>query len=156
MSTDITGPSRHASDSLEQREAEMVVLKLVQDKLSCVLSPELFSIGDGVAVQLDGLNCDQRVLCEIYCRIGKLKGSQPDKVASDMLKLVMVERALGGQWRKLICFADPEAAKYFTGKSWLAAAVTRMGFEILVVELPSEVKERLIAAQRRQIMVNRA
>lgn len=150
----MAGPLRHASDSLEQREAEVVVLKLVQHELGCDLASESLAIGDGVSVRLDGINRDRHVLCEIYCRIGRLKGSQPDKVAADMLKLVLVERALGGQWRKLICFADHDAAKSFRGKSWLAAAVTRMGFEILVVELPAEVKTQLIAAQRRQVMVN--
>ncbi len=155
-SADKSGPPRHASDSLEQREAESAVLELVQAKLGCALVPESFSIGDGVSVKLDGINRDRHVLCEIYCRIGRLKGSQPDKVAADMLKLVLVERALGGQWQKLICFADNDAAKSFRGKSWLAAAVTRMGFEILVVELPAEVREQLIAAQRRQVMVNQS
>lgn len=146
--------SRHVSDSLEHSEAETTVLGLVQLKAGCSLAEETLPLGDGVLVKVDGINRDHRVLCEVYSRIGRLKGSQPDKLASDMLKLVLAERALGGTWRKLLCLADSEAAKCLQGKSWLAAAARQMGFEVVVVELPSSTRERILAAQRRQVMVN--
>jgi hypothetical protein len=146
--------SRHVSDSLEQREVETAVLSLVQLEVGCSLVEETLPLGDGVLVKVDGINREHRVLCEVYSHIGRLKGSQPDKLAADMLKLVLVERALGGNWRKLICLADADAAKYVQGKSWLAAAVRQMGFKVVVVKLPSTTRERILEAQRRQVMVN--
>jgi len=146
--------SRHVSDSLEQREAETIVLGFVQPKAGCSLAGEMLPLGDEVVVKVDGFNREHRVLCEVYSRIGRLKGSQPDNLASDMLKLVLAERALGGTWRKLLCFADSEAAKCVQGKSWLAATARQMGFEVVVVDLPSSTRERILAAQRRQVMVN--
>ena len=146
------GPSRHASDSLEQREAEIEVLRLVQDKVGCSLAAEVIALGGGVTVQVDGINRDHRVLCEVYSRIGKLKAGQQDKLASDMLKLVFLEHTLGGEWRKFICLADSEAARCVSGKSWLAAVAKRMGFTVLVVDPPQAVKDRLLAAQHRQIL----
>ena len=145
---------RHASDSFEQREGEAVILTLLQVELGCPLVEEVLPLGDGAVVKIDGINREHRILCEVYSRIGKLKGAQPDKLASDMLKLSLAERALGGAWRKLICLADPDAASCLLGKSWLAAAARRMDFEVRVCELPPAVRERILAAQRRQRMVN--
>ena len=145
---------RHVSDSLEQREAEVAVLTQVNKERGYSLAGDAVPVGDGVVVRVDGIDRERRVMCEVYSRIGRLKGSQPHKIASDMLKLALAERELGGKWLKLICFADSEAAKCVQGKSWLAVAALRMGFEVIVVELPSAIKERLLSAQRRQVMVN--
>lgn len=111
-------------------------------------------LNDGVVVQIDGINKEHRILCEVYSRIGTLKGSQPDKLASDMLKLVLAERQLGGSWRKVLCLADPFAAKPLQGRSWLAAAARTMGFEIVVVPLSPELRASIVIAQVRQKMVN--
>lgn len=145
---------RHVSDSLEQREAEAAVLELLNKERGYSLAGNALSVGDGAVVRVDGIDRGRRVLCEVYSRIGRLKGAQPHKVASDMLKLALAERELGGKWLKLICFADSEAARCVRGKSWLAVAARRMGFEVVVVTLPSSIRERLLSAQRRQVMVN--
>lgn len=145
---------RHVSDSLEQREAEIVILERSNKERGYSLAGDSVPVGDGAVVKVDGIDRERRVLCEVYSRIGKLKGSQPHKIASDMLKLMLAERGLGGMWHKLICLVDTEAAKCFDGKSWLAVAASRMGFEVVIVEFPSAIRERLLSARRRQVMVN--
>ena len=55
-----------------------------------------------------------------------------------------------GAARKIIAFADTEAATWFTGKSWMAEALRVMWIETMVVELPEELRVRLRAAQARQ------
>jgi len=97
----------------------------------------------------------KKVLCEIYAHIGKPKGSQPYKVASDLLKMKLVEHTKGGSWRKYLCFVDDETAKHFQGKSWLAECIKQMGVEIHVVKLSKKVKTNLLAVQLRQKMVNK-
>ena len=145
---------QHASDSATQRNAESAVISLLQERLGCTLASTAVTLNDGVIVQIDGFNRECRLLCEVYSRIGTLKGSQPDKLASDMLKLVLAERQLGGTWRKILCLADPLAAKPLQGRSWLAAAARTMGFEVVVVPLTSELRESIVSAQGRQKMVN--
>ena len=144
----------HASDSREQQQAENSIRALLVKEVGCPLAEETLSLGNGVMVKIDGVNHQRRVLCEIYSRIGKLKGSQPDKLASDMLKLLTVERVLGGNWRKVICFADSQAAKYVQGKSWLALTARQAEFDIVVVELSASERHLISAAQQRQVMVN--
>ena len=76
-------------------------------------------------------------------------------MASDLLKMELVERLKGGQWRKIFCFGDSQAAKLLLGKSWLAAAANRLNVEIHVATLPETEREKLIAAQSRQVMINK-
>jgi len=144
----------HPSSSDEQQSAEEVILEQLNFKLKLNLVPARLDISDSVYVQLDGLDEKKKTACEIYARIGKLIGSQSDKVASDLLKMELVERSKGGQWRKIFCFGDPQAAKLLQGKSWLAAAAKSLNVEVQIVTLPEAERKKLIAAQSRQVMVN--
>jgi len=104
---------------------------------------------------VDGINRDRRFICEIYSRIGKLQAAQVEKVASDILKLGVLERALGGVWRKAMCFADETAANVLRNRSWLAKASKDLGVEVIVLSLPDTVRKAVLAAQTRQVMVNK-
>lgn len=143
-----------ASDSAEQREAENVLRNLIVVELNCVLTAETVDLGSGIKMCVDGISRDSRILCEIYSRIGRLKAAQSKKVAADMLKLMLAESALRGSWRKIICLADTDAAKCFQVRTWLGAAAREFGFEICVINLPADVRAKLLEAQARQVMVN--
>lgn len=145
----------HPSSSDEQQSIEAVILKQLNLKLGLNLAPAQLSLSESAHVQLDGLDENKKTACEIYARVGKLKGSQPDKVASDLLKMELVERLKGGKWRKIFCFVDPQAAKLLLGKSWLAVVVKTLNVEIHVTPLGEAEREKLIAAQTRQVMVNK-
>lgn len=144
----------HASNSTEQQQIESVVLATLNQQLGLNLAPRRLSLSETTIVQLDGLDEENQAACEIYSRLGRLKGSQPDKVASDLLKLNLVEEALGGRWRKILCFASEEAARVVQGKSWLAAAAACFRVEVRLVTLAEAERELLLAAQARQVMVN--
>ena len=145
---------RYVSDSSEQLDAEAVALEKLGAILGCTLVGEDLKLDGGAKLRVDGINHEHRILCEVYSRIGRLRGAQPHKLASDMLKLLLAERHLGGSWRKIICLADEEAARCLRGRSWLAEAGKKMGFEVRAVELPPPLRGRILAAQRRQVMVN--
>jgi len=83
---------KHASDSSEQQTAESYMLEELGRKLSLTLQSSKLKLTTGNSVQIDGLNEEKQVLCEIYARIGKLKSAQSDKVASDFLKMLYVEK----------------------------------------------------------------
>jgi hypothetical protein len=143
------------SSSAEQRVAEKHMIAALNKELDLTLLPQKKEIGNGISVKFDGLDQENQTLCEIYARIGKLKGSQPDKVAGDILKMILAEKTLGGHWRKLICFADEGAAQSLKGRSWLAEVVRRFEIEVKVILLPEDVGRSVQAAQERQVMVNR-
>ena len=52
--------------------------------------------------------------------------------------------------RLFLAFADEAAARPFRGRSWTAHALTAFGITIHVVNLPSELREKVAAAQQRQ------
>ena len=145
----------HASSSIEHQDIEAEVLAALNEKLNLELVPKQLFLAERTSVQLDGLDEKNQAVCEVYARIGRLKGSQPDKVASDLLKLCLFEHLRGGAWRKILCFACPEAAKIVLGKSWLSAAAEHFGIEVHVVTLGHHEQALLLAAQARQVMINK-
>lgn len=148
-------PPLYSSDSTEQREAEAEILAAASRVLVCELVPGTIQLSPGVALNVDGVDRARRVLCEVYARIGRAKGSQPAKLAKDALKLVTAQRALGGEWRKVLCFADAETARCVTSsKSWLSSAVRHLGVEVQVFSLSDALRKRVVEAQHRQRMVN--
>lgn len=144
----------HSSSSDEQQLAEPFMLQALNTKLGLNLKSVHLPLNDGVKVQLDGLDEERNVVCEIYARVGELKGSQPDKIASDILKMHFYEIFSGCAVRKIMCFSNEAAARKLVGRSWLASAAKVFNVEIHIIELPPEIRERIVTAQRRQKMVN--
>lgn len=107
-----------------------------------------------VGVNPDAIDPINKIVVEVYARVGEVRGAQLHKIKGDILKLALIEKRLGTGWRKIMCFASNEAAKYVQGKSWVAEAAKEFGVEIFIVELPEEKKENIISAQKRQRMVN--
>lgn len=77
----------------------------------------------------------KKVVVEIYARIGDLKGAQLHKVRADILKLAFIEKRLGSQWKKYICFIDEDAAKFIKGTSWAAEAAREFEIKPIVVKI---------------------
>ena len=139
-----------AGDSAEQRGAEPAMLLALGAALGITLVPGHFDAENGSSIQVDGVSQDPLVLCEAYARHGALKGSQPDKVMADALKLLYVEKLLAVPVRKIVLFADEAAAKCFRGRSWAASAFKSLGIEVHVVNLNVGLAEGIRAAQIRQ------
>jgi len=145
--------SRHQSDSTEQQAAEEYMLDLLQPKLGLTFDAEA-KLPIKLSVMPDAIDPVNKVIVEAYARVGEVKGAQQHKIKGDILKLALIEKKLGKGWRKIMCFASDEAAKYVQGKSWVAEAAREFGVEIIVVHLPDEQKNNVISAQKRQRMVN--
>jgi hypothetical protein len=144
----------HSSNSDEQQLAEPYMLQALNRRLGINLKPVHLLLNDGIKVQLDGLDEEHNAVCEIYARVGELKGSQPDKIASDILKMHFYETFKGCSVRKILCFSNEAASRKLTGRSWLAGAAKVLNVEIQIIELTTEIRERVIDAQNRQKMVN--
>ena len=145
--------SKHQSDSTEQQTAEKYMLNALEKDLGICFDPEA-RLPNEVGVQPDAIDPDNKLIVEAYSRIGGVKGAQLHKIKGDILKLALIEKKLGKGWRKIICFASDEAAKYVQGNSWVAEAARVFGVEVHVVELPLDQRENVMSAQKRQRMVN--
>lgn len=145
----------HPSDSLAQRSAEAALLVELGRSLGFPLAGDRVDLENGCFANVDGINREHRFICEVYSRIGKLQAAQVEKVASDVLKLSVLERALGGTWRKAMCFVDETAANTLRNRSWLAKAARDTNIEVIVTPLPSQLREAVLAAQVRQVMINK-
>ena len=140
----------HPSDSTEQQLAHKEILSLLNQKHQLNLESRKVLINDTL-FQVDGYLENPPILCEIYSRIGEMKVAQHNKIGKDILKMLLIEKMQAKQFRKIIAFADDEAAKCFSGgESWYSKLKANFNIEILVIEIPSELKESLINAQRRQ------
>ena len=137
-------------DSAEQRAAELVMVSLLADELGVPLAPRRINLKDGGRAEVDAASDDLSVLCEAWAHQGAPKAAQKHKVLTDAFKLAYIARFVGGEPRLILLLSDDDAAAPFRGHSWSAAALAEFGIEITVVELPSDLRKRVLAAQTRQ------
>lgn len=141
---------KHPSDSTEQLLAHKEILSLLNEKYQLNLESRKVLINDTL-FQVDGYSENPPILCEIYSRIGKLKVAQTNKIGKDILKMLLIEKMQNKTFRKIIAFADEETAHCFSGgESWYSKLKDNFNIEILVIAIPSDLKESLINAQKRQ------
>jgi hypothetical protein len=146
----------HVSDSAAQRSAEETMLADLARARGFDFAVRPAAAKRLVGLKPDAVDWTKRVLVEAYARVGRLKGAQPHKVKGDILKLLLLERRLTGKWTKIICFGDAEAAKLLMGKSWTAAAAREFGVKVVVAKHSVRTAKSVVAAQKRQRMVNPA
>lgn len=140
----------HPSDSSEQQQAHKQILKLLNKTLSLNLVSKKLLIGDTL-FQSDGYSSEPPVLCEIYSRIGAMKVAQHNKISKDILKMLLIEKLSSKSFRKIIAFANEAAAQPFLdGESWYAKLKEHFGIEVLIVQIPEELKNSILQAQKRQ------
>jgi hypothetical protein len=141
---------RHPSDSMEQKLAENEIRSYLNKKYKLNLTSKKVLLKE-TTFQLDGYSESPPVLCEIYSHVGKLKPAQKNKINKDILKMLLIEKMGGKTCRKIIAFSDEEAAKSFSGgESWYSRLKDNFNIEILIIEIPSQLKESLVNAQKRQ------
>jgi hypothetical protein len=139
-----------AGDSLEQREAELLLLALLGKRLGVRLIKRRFPVPDGKWLEIDGTVEEPPVLCEAWAHQGPAKGGQKHKVMTDAFRLLYASKFLPKPPRLILLFGDSEAAAQFQGTSWMAQVLRANGIDVVVVDLPEEVKRSLREAQRRQ------
>lgn len=142
----------HVSDSAVQRRAEEVILRQLSRDVGLSLSPQPITLGT-VKVHVDGVDADETLLAEVYARQGALKGAQLKKISQDVLKLALLRRdERFANARTLIAFASEEARDSVRG--WLREAAEQLEVELVVVDVPEELRADIRQAQARQKMTN--
>jgi hypothetical protein len=108
-------------------------------------------LSEGVRVEVDGADDGPTVLVEAWAHQGPPKSAQKNKVLADALRLVFVASTLDTSPRLVLCLSDEEAARHFTtARSWASAALRSFGVSVEVVDLPVDLRELVVAAQKRQ------
>ncbi len=139
-----------AGDSAEQRRAESLMMEALNERLGIMLTQKRYSLAGGVWLEADGMNEDPFVLCEAWAHQGKPKSAQKNKVMTDALKLLYIEKMAGRLARKILLFSDDDATSPFRGNTWMAKALEAWNVEVQVVDLPAGVRAEVANAQKRQ------
>ena len=127
------------------------MLARLSDLFRITLRPRRTVLDDGVRVEIDGADDNLSILVEAWAHQGPPKVAQKRKVLADAVKLLHVAATLPTAPRLVLCLSDPEAAHHFTtARSWAAHALRAFAIEVVVVELPAEVKAAVLATQQRQ------
>ncbi|MBQ6845224.1 MAG: hypothetical protein IJO60_11400 [Agathobacter sp.] len=113
----------HKSSSLEQQEAGNQIFLIVEEILGVKLenNKKIF-LADNVFtyIQPDFYSESELVVGEIFAHIGKPKKAQDNKIANDILKMLLLEKITGKQFRKIIVVCDEDEQKKLQGLSALA------------------------------------
>ena len=65
--------------------------------------------------------------------------------------MLLIENMKSQQFRKIIAFADEEAAQPFLdSESWYSKLKVNFNIEIITIQIPDELRNNLIQAQKRQ------
>lgn len=145
------------SSSFEQMQAEDIIFLLAEELLGVTLekNPKIFLADNAFTyIQPDFYSEDNLIVGEIFAHIGKPKKAQDNKIANDILKMLLLEKITGQQYRKIIVVCDEAEKKKLEGLSALAESIRQFGIEILLVEIENDLRTQLLEAQNRQKMTN--
>ena len=128
------------------------MLDLLGQQLGRELNPAKLAVPSGERVEVDGADADRSVLVECWAHQGPPKSAQRHKVLADAFKLTWISTTMYPKPRLILCLSDPLAAAPFLpgARSWAARAFQDLGVTISVVDLPAELRQYLLQAQRRQ------
>ncbi len=139
-----------SGDSTTQREAEEHLLRTYSKKHKVTLKRHPFPLPKKGRIEIDGFCESPPILCEVWSHVGTLKGSQPNKVMADALKLMFAKTYLKANPETILLFGDPEAAKPFLGASWRAQCLREYNIIIEVLPFSRKMKDKILKAQRKQ------
>ena len=147
----------HKSSAHVQTQAEEVIFHKVEKLLNIKLekNKKIYLADNAFTyMQPDLYSEENLVVGEIFAHIGKPKKAQDNKIANDILKMLLLEKTTGNQYRKIIVVCDLSEKKKLEGKSILAESIRRFDIEIMYIEIDEEIKQQIIEAQERQKMTN--
>ncbi|MBR5596322.1 MAG: hypothetical protein IKW30_02825 [Lachnospiraceae bacterium] len=147
----------HKSSAHVQMQAEKVLFDKVEDLLNVNLekNKKIFLADNAFTyIQPDFYSEKAQVIGEIFAHIGKPKKAQDNKIANDILKMLLLEKKTNKQYRKIIVVCDEEEQKKLKGLSALAESIRQFDVEIMYIELDDNTRKQIIEAQKLQRMTN--
>ena len=148
---------KHKSSSEEQVIAEQYIFEAIENRLQIKLEHNRkIYLADNpfTYMQPDFYSEGLCIVGEIFSHIGKPKKAQNNKIANDILKMLLLDRITGKTYRKIIVVCDEIEWKKLNGKSVLAEIIRQFGIETIKIEIEDEMRNTILEAQKRQAMVN--
>jgi hypothetical protein len=147
----------HKSSSHVQMQAENVIFQKVQELLNIKFerNKKLYLADNAFTyMQPDFYSEEHCVVGEIFAHIGKPKKAQDNKIANDVLKMLLLERVTGKQHRKILVVCDVAEKKKLQGQSVLAESIRQFNVEVMHIEIDEDTHRQILAAQELQKMTN--
>ena len=134
------------SSSAEQMRAEEKIFALVEKTLGIRLekNPKLYLSNNEYTY----------IIGEIFAHIGKPKKAQDNKIANDILKMLLLEKMAKRNYRKIIVICDEAEKRKLLGMSALSESIRQFGIEILYIPIDEALRQEILNAQERQKMTN--
>lgn len=145
------------SGSEEQQYAGHVMFCEMEKLLNAKLeeNPKIYLVDNKFTyIEPDFYSEEKCIVGEIFAHVGKPKKAQDNKIANDILKMLLLEKIKGKKYRKIIVVCDSEQENHLKGLSALAESIRRFDVEIIRCDISEEMREQLIKAQKRQKMTN--
>lgn len=147
----------HKSSSHVQMRAEDILFHKIEERFGIKFerTPKIFLADNAFTyMQPDFYSAENYIVGEIFSHIGKPKKAQDNKIANDILKMLLLEKKTGKQYRKIIVVCDMSEKKKLEGKSILAESIRQFDVEVFYVEVDEETQRQILKAQELQRMTN--
>lgn len=138
------------SNSIEQQMAEQIIFEKVQYWLNKDLKENAKILVGKTYMQSDFYSREDGIIGEIFAHIGKPKKGQDNKIANDILKMLLLEKLEKRTYRKIIVVCDEQEMKKITGTSVLAECIRQFDIEVKMIDIETDLRTMLIAVQKRQ------
>lgn len=137
-----------AEDMMFSKVEKLLGIKLEKNKI-IYLADNAFTY-----MQPDFFSDIHLVIGEIFAHIGKPKKAQDNKIANDILKMLLLEKLTGKHYRKIIVVCDESELKKLKGQSLLAESIRQFDIEIVYIEIEDDLRNQILEAQKLQKMIN--
>lgn len=147
----------HKSSSHVQMQAEELLFHKIENlfNISLEKNKKIFLANNSYTyMQPDFYSEENCIVGEIFSHIGSPKKAQDNKIANDILKMLLLEKKTNKQYRKIIVVCDDTEFKKLQGLSVLAESIRQFGIEVMYIQLDEDIRNQIIEAQKLQRMVN--
>ena len=134
-----------------QKDAKTTILReleaLINIPENSLLGKELV-LKDNTGVVLDGFNENEGIIVEVYPRIGKLVAEHERKIVTEIMKILLTEKVLNKEFRKIVAVCDDLVYKQLTGSSWKSLAISEFNVEVIKVDIDRTLRNTLLESQK--------
>ncbi len=143
--------NQEKSSSMEQQIAKKIIFQKVNEWLGIeLMEKEKILVGE-TFMQPDFYSKSERVIGQIFTHIGKTNRGQDNRIANDILKMLLLEKLEGKTYRKIIVVCDENKKKeLLNGKTILAQCINQFNIEVEIINIENELRDTLLIAQKRQ------
>lgn len=109
---------------------ELAAQRSLGELLGVELSSRRVVTGEGVRVEVEGIDPEDRVIAQFVMNSGALKSAYRNKVSADLFKLVWLRGSLFPAARAVLC-VSPEVGAVFAPSGWVATAARDLEVDVL-------------------------